>query len=67
MNYHLEHHMYAAVPFHNLSKLRKAIEKDLPPAYPNLISAWKEILFAQKKQKTDPNFVLVPQLPNTND
>ena len=25
MNYHVEHHMYAAVPYYNLPKLRKAI------------------------------------------
>ena len=30
MNYHTEHHMYAAVPFFNLAKLRAAIEKDVP-------------------------------------
>ena len=30
MNYHTEHHMYAAVPFFNLARLRAAIEKDVP-------------------------------------
>ena len=30
MNYHTEHHMYAAVPFFNLAKLRGVLEKDMP-------------------------------------
>lgn len=30
MNYHIEHHMYPAVPFHQLRRLREAIAHDLP-------------------------------------
>ncbi|WP_338763648.1 fatty acid desaturase [Massilia sp. METH4] len=30
MNYHIEHHMYPAVPFHQLGRLRDAIANDLP-------------------------------------
>lgn len=30
MNYHIEHHMYPAVPFFNLKKLRRVIDHDLP-------------------------------------
>jgi fatty acid desaturase len=29
MNYHTEHHMYAAVPFFNLAKFRRAIRGDM--------------------------------------
>jgi len=32
MQYHVEHHMYPAVPFYNLPKLRAALIHDLPPA-----------------------------------
>ncbi|HEY1057105.1 MAG TPA: fatty acid desaturase [Limnobacter sp.] len=31
MNYHIEHHMYPAVPYCKLPALRAAIEHDLPP------------------------------------
>lgn len=31
MQYHLEHHMFPGVPFHNLSKFRRAIAHDLRP------------------------------------
>ena len=30
MNYHIEHHMYPAVPFHQLKRLRETIAHDLP-------------------------------------
>jgi len=64
MNYHVEHHMYAAVPFYNLPKLRKAIEHDLPAANRSLWAAWKEILPILKRQKKDPDYVWVPALPH---
>jgi fatty acid desaturase len=44
MQYHLEHHMYPAVPFYNLPKLRAEIESQLPPAPHGLIATWREIL-----------------------
>jgi len=31
MNYHTEHHMYAAVPCYNLARLHALIKHDLPP------------------------------------
>lgn len=30
MNYHIEHHMYAGIPFYNLPRARKLIEGELP-------------------------------------
>jgi fatty acid desaturase len=63
MNYHVEHHMYAAVPFYNLPKLRKAIEHDIPAASPSLWAAWREIIPAMRKQKTDPEYYIPVILP----
>ena len=63
MNYHVEHHMYAAVPFYNLPKLRTEIEADLPPAHPGLWSTWKELITILKRQKENPEYVFVPELP----
>ncbi len=45
MEYHIEHHMYAAVPCYNLPKLHKAIKDYLPPVH-NLTTAWAEIPMA---------------------
>ncbi|MCY2928578.1 MAG: fatty acid desaturase [Planctomycetota bacterium] len=64
MNYHVEHHMYAAVPFHKLAALRRTIEADLPPASESLAAAWRDILDAQARQQLDPGYAIVPTVPN---
>lgn len=56
MNYHIEHHMYAAIPFHNLPKLHEMLKHDMPVPCKNLGAAWKEINATLKKQKTDPSY-----------
>jgi fatty acid desaturase len=62
MNYHAEHHMYASVPCYNLGRLRRAILTDMPPAR-GLVGAWREIISVLHRQKTDPGYQLVYQLP----
>lgn len=63
MQYHIEHHMFPAVPFYKLPKLRKLIEHDLPPAPHGLRATWKHILEIHRKQIADPKYVYVPPLP----
>ena len=63
MNYHTEHHMYAAAPCYNLAKLHAAIKDDLPPCPVGLVAAWKEINAIQAKQVLDPHYQHVAQLP----
>jgi fatty acid desaturase len=63
MNYHVEHHMYAAVPFYNLPKLRKALEADLPVAPKGLIATWLEIIDTLRKQKKDPTYYRPLEFP----
>jgi fatty acid desaturase len=65
MNYHVEHHMYAGVPFYNLAALRRVLEPDLPPAYNGLCAAWRDILIFLRRQKADPSYAFVPPLPAT--
>jgi fatty acid desaturase len=64
MQYHVEHHMFPAVPFYNLPKLRAAIQYDLPPAPHGLWATWKEIIPILVRQKNDPHYVFTPVLPN---
>ena len=64
MQYHLEHHMFPAVPFYNLPKLRKAIEHDLPPATHGLAATWRELLDLRRKALADPNFRYLPPVPS---
>ena len=65
MNYHIEHHMFAAVPFYNLKKLRAALEPDMPAAHASVISCLRLLYHVKAKQKTDPGYFYVPQLPPT--
>lgn len=44
MNYHVEHHMFPLVPYHNLPKLHEAVKDDCPTPYSSLIDAWREII-----------------------
>lgn len=63
MQHHIEHHMFPAVPFHKLPKLRKLIEHALPPAPNGLWATWREILAIHRKTQADPSYVFVPNLP----
>jgi fatty acid desaturase len=63
MNYHIEHHMYAAVPCYNLARLHSAICHDLAPCPRGLLATWKEIAAIQKIQRSQPLYqhkVLLP-------
>lgn len=57
MHYHVEHHMYAAVPFYKLPRLHKLIAHDCPPPCRSMGEAWRELLTIQKRQKEDPDYV----------
>ncbi|MCC7357844.1 MAG: fatty acid desaturase [Anaerolineales bacterium] len=63
MNYHIEHHMYAAVPCYHLGKLHRAIAHDLPPTPVGLWATWREILAILKRQHADPTYAYVAPLP----
>jgi fatty acid desaturase len=63
MNFHIEHHMYAAVPCYNLAHLHQAIKSDLPHCPVGLFTAWKEILPILQRQTVDPQYQSVVELP----
>ena len=63
MNYHIEHHMYVAVPCYNLGRLHKIIRYDLPLCPKGLYAAWKEIIEIRRKQNIDPEYQYIPKLP----
>lgn len=66
MQYHVEHHMFPAVPFYNLGKLRAAIAHDLPPATHGLWATWRDIQSILKRQRQDPTYRYVPPLPKND-
>lgn len=63
MNYHIEHHMYAAVPCYNLGRLHELVKGDLPPTPRGLIGVWKEIARILRMQEVDASFQYSPPLP----
>ncbi|MEE2657677.1 MAG: fatty acid desaturase [Candidatus Latescibacterota bacterium] len=67
MNFHIEHHMYAAVPCYRLGRLHRAIRHDLPPPTVGLIATWGEVIGILKRQKVDPDYQYKPPLPNSAD
>jgi fatty acid desaturase len=64
MNYHVEHHMYPAVPYHALPRLHEAIKADCPVAYPSMWAAYREFLPALVRQWRDPSYVIRRPLPS---
>lgn len=63
MNYHIEHHMFAAVPCYHLGKLHEAIRHDLPSCPHGLVATWREIAAIQKLQEADPTYQHAVILP----
>lgn len=63
MNYHIEHHMYPTVPYHQLPRLHEAIKHDLPPVYPGILAAYREIIPALRRQAKDPDYFVHRPLP----
>ena len=66
MNWHTEHHMFAAVPCYNLRKLHKTVASDMPQPR-TLVGAWREMRQIWKKQKADPGYQYETRLPGRKD
>ncbi len=62
MNWHTEHHMYAAIPCYNLPRMAKAIEQDMPKPR-TLLGAWIEMRQTFYRQKTDPTYEFDTPVP----
>ena len=65
MNFHIDHHMYAAVPFYNLPKFHKVLEKDLPEPSRGLFGALRQVIAVKKRQKTEPGYIHAPVFPSS--
>jgi fatty acid desaturase/nitrite reductase/ring-hydroxylating ferredoxin subunit len=53
MNYHVEHHMFPAVPYYNLPALHEEIKAYLPPPKTSMLAAYREIFHALWIQRRD--------------
>jgi fatty acid desaturase len=63
MNYHIEHHMFPMVPHHKLAELHEELKVDMPPPYPSLFAAYREIIPAVIRQLKDPTYFIKRELP----
>jgi len=63
MNYHIEHHMYAAVPFYNLPQLHELIRDDLPHCPRGISGTWRQVIPILRRQQREPGYRHVPELP----
>ncbi len=63
MNYHVEHHMFPLVPYHNLPKLHDIVKPDMPTPYPSIWNAWCELLPAVWRQVKEPAYFVERKLP----
>lgn len=64
MNYHTEHHMYAAVPCYKLPLLHAALADDMPKSR-SLLEAWKEMRMTWKRQQEEPEYQYRTPLPES--
>lgn len=65
MNYHTEHHMYAAVPCYNLGRLHRLIKHEMPYCPNGLRETWAHITDIYKRQEKDPGYQYIAELPET--
>lgn len=63
MNFHLEHHMFPLVPFHQLPRLHEIVRDDCPEPYPSLTAAYREIIPAVLRQIREPGYFVRRRLP----
>lgn len=63
MNYHTEHHMYAAVPCYRLGRLHRLIKHDMPYCTRGLRETWTQIAGILERQERDPGYQYVAGLP----
>jgi fatty acid desaturase len=63
MNYHIEHHMFPTVPFRALPRFHETVAAQMPEPYGGLWPAWREILTIFARQRRDPEYMVVRDLP----
>ena len=63
MNYHIEHHMYAAVPFYHLAELHELVKAGSPAPTRGVSGTWSQIIPIMRRQQREPGYQFVPELP----
>lgn len=66
MQWHIEHHMYAAIPCYNLRELHWAVHDDMPERR-TLWGAWREMRETWRKQQGSPDYQFDTPVPDAPD
>jgi len=64
MNYHVEHHMFAAVPCYNLKKCHELIKHECAKPNDGLLETWLDMIAIQEKMEEDKEYRYIPVLPS---
>jgi hypothetical protein len=65
MNYHIEHHLYAAVPFFNLKKTHDTVALDMPKPPKGFLRGLRRVFVIQKEQRRDHEYCFSPIFSDT--
>jgi fatty acid desaturase len=65
MNFHIEHHMFAAVPFYNLPRLHALMAHDYPIPLPGFLAGMRRLFAIKREQAKNPSYIFVPEFPST--
>jgi fatty acid desaturase len=65
MNFHVEHHMFAAVPFYNLPRLHALMARDYPRPLPGFVAGMRKLFEIREEQRKLPSYIYVPEFPET--
>lgn len=57
---HVEHHLFSAVPSHNLTRLREALDITIPERK-NVIACWREMFAIAGHRESHPDDVFLPE------
>ncbi len=63
MNFHIEHHMYAAVPCYHLPELHQLVKDDTPVPCRGVIGTWLQVIPILRRQQREPDYMFLPELP----
>ncbi|MEO0487023.1 MAG: fatty acid desaturase [Pseudomonadota bacterium] len=64
MNYHIEHHIFTAIPYYHLPEAHKLLRHEMPAPDPSIWAAYRRLIPVLRKQLTYQEAVIVPELPD---
>ncbi|MEH0152639.1 fatty acid desaturase [Limibacter armeniacum] len=67
MQYHVEHHMYPLMPFHQLPRFHRRVQDQMPKPYKGMIEVYREMIPALIKQSKDTTYFIDRKVPGAEE